>query len=53
MPLSPDLGLIYDEDLLTVRAGTHWIELEVEIEMGEGLGVFRWPATKIHVCIVA
>ena len=49
VPLSSDLGLINDEDLLAVRAGAHRIELEVEIEMGEGLGVFRWPATKVHV----
>ena len=49
VPLSSDLGLVYDENLLTIRAGTHRIELEVEVEVCDGLGVFRWPAAKVHV----
>ena len=39
MPLSSDFGLVYDEDLLAVRSGAHWVELEVKIEMGKGLSV--------------
>ena len=25
MPLSSDFGLVYDDDLLTVRSGVHWV----------------------------
>ena len=39
MPLSSDFGLVYDEYLLAVRSGAHWVELEVKIEMGKGLSV--------------
>ena len=49
MPLSSDLGLVYDEDLLAIRASAHQIKLKVEVEMSKGLGVFWWPATKLHV----
>ena len=34
VPLSSDLGLINDKDLLTIRAGVHRIELKVEIDVG-------------------
>ena len=49
MLLSSDFGLVYDEDLLTVMSGMHWVELEVKIEVGKGLSVSWWPATKVHV----
>jgi len=49
MPLSSDLGLVYNEDLFAIRVSAHWVKLKVKVEVSEGLYVFWWPATKVHV----
>ena len=49
MPLSSNSGMVYNENLLTIGASTHWIKLEVEIKVGEGLDVFLRPAANFHV----
>ena len=49
MPLSSNSGMVYNENLLTVGASAHWIELKVEIKVGEGLDVFLRPAANFHV----
>ena len=48
VPLSSDFGLVCNENPFAVWSRVHWVDFDVEVEVGEGLDVFLWPVTEVH-----
>ena len=51
MPLSSDSGLVCNGNPFTVWPPVHWVNFDVEVEVGEGLDVFFWAFLLTFICL--